>query len=127
MMGPRESQVVQGSLRSALEHGLAHELLDAAELRKKYPLFCVPHDTVALFEPTAGFVWCERSVGAHLKVANQSGADLHFEERVLRWKLAGSGDAVEVETSKGRYSAGQLVITPGPWAPQLLAGLGSSR
>ena len=33
MMGRPDSRVVSGSLRSAREHGLAHEILDAAEIQ----------------------------------------------------------------------------------------------
>jgi sarcosine oxidase len=42
-------------------------------------------------------------------------------ERVIAWAV--EGDGIEVKTDRGRYSAGSLVITPGPWAPQVLADL----
>src|SRR5579859_7759699 len=38
MIGRPESATVAGSLASAREHGLRHEILDAAELRRRYPI-----------------------------------------------------------------------------------------
>ncbi len=123
MMGPRDSAVVAGSLRSALDHGLPHELLVAADIRRRFPQFRISNDTVALLEQTGGLVWCERTVAAHLNAAAGAGAELHFEEPVLRWE-GHSGGGVSVTTTRGNYHANQLVITPGPWAPQVLADLG---
>src|SRR6187399_2213378 len=36
MMGRENSATVQGSLRSARQHGLYHELLDAKEIKRRY-------------------------------------------------------------------------------------------
>ena len=122
MMGTADSAVVAGSLRSALEHGLPHEMLDAAEIRRRYPAFNLSGEAVGLFEGTAGFVRCEDAVQAHLDAAVIAGATLHFNESVVSWKA--EKDHVTVTTGKGTYTAARLVLTPGPWAPALLAELG---
>jgi sarcosine oxidase len=122
MMGAPDSEVVQGSLRSAQEHGLDHETLDTAGIRRRFPQFKVPEGTVALFEAAAGLVFCESAVQAHLEAARHHGAELRFHERVVSWK--NSPEGVEVVTSRGRYSAARLVVTPGPWAPEVLRELG---
>lgn len=124
MLGPADSAVVTGSLYSARQHGLAHELLDASAIRRRFPPFQIRDDTVGLFEPTAGLVWCERSVAAHLESAARAGAELHFNEPAWQWSASATGDGVRVETARGRYEAGRLVLSPGPWAPRLLADLG---
>src|SRR5882672_10161693 len=36
-MGPPEGELVPGALRSAQEHRLPHEVLDAKELRRRFP------------------------------------------------------------------------------------------
>jgi sarcosine oxidase len=122
MIGRRESGLVSGSVRSAGEYGLPYELLDADELRRRFPAFDPPPETVALYEKRAGFVRPEESVRAHLELAAVRGAELRFEEPVTGWEASESG--VRVETGRGAYEAGRLVICPGPWAPQLLDGLG---
>jgi len=50
MLGAADSLTVAGSLRSAREWGLAHELLDAAEVRRRFPTLAPAADTVALYE-----------------------------------------------------------------------------
>jgi len=121
MMGPPNSAVVAGSIRSAREHGLAHEILDAREIRKRFPAFRPEPNTVALHENKAGFIRCEDSVQAHLDRASHLGAVLHFEERVVAWEPC--GDRVRVRIAKDKYEAGQLVIAPGPWASEILRDL----
>lgn len=121
MLGMRESAVVSGSLRSAREHGLAHELLDAADIRRRFPPFAPEPDTVALFEKGAGFVRPEEAVRAHLTLATKSGATLQFEEPVVKWEA--TEGRVRITTSRGTYEAGQLVICAGPWLNKVVADL----
>jgi sarcosine oxidase len=122
MMGRREDELVSGSVESAVEYGLPYELLDAGEIKARFPPFSPDPETVALYEERAGFVRPEESVKAHLDRAASLGADLRFEEPVLSWE-APEGQ-VRVETPEGVYEAERLVISPGSWAPQLLADLG---
>ncbi|MFI7543869.1 N-methyl-L-tryptophan oxidase [Actinoplanes sp. NPDC049599] len=123
MVGRPESLTVSGSLLSAERWGLEHEMLGADDLRKRFPTLNPRPDEVALFEAKAGFVRPEATVSAQLTLAERAGAELHFEEPMTGWAPA-AGGGVRVETGAGSYTAGQLVITPGPWAPQLLADLG---
>jgi len=122
MMGQPSSAVVTGSLRSARLHGLPHEELTAADIRRRFPAFHPPAGTVALYERAAGFVRTEAAVQAHLDRAAALGAELHFEEPALAWEE--TADGVRVRTARGTYEAERLVICPGPWAPRVLANLG---
>lgn len=121
MLGRKDSAVVAGSRRSATEHGLPHELLDAREIHRRFPPFQPEPDTVALFERNAGFLRVEECVRAHLQLAAARGAELKYEIEVLAW--AADDNNVRVETSAGTYEARQLVISAGPWAGELLADL----
>ncbi|BAL91868.1 putative FAD-dependent oxidoreductase [Actinoplanes missouriensis 431] len=123
MVGRPESRTVSGALRSARQWGLEHELLDAAELRRRFPTMAPAPDEVALYEAKAGFVRPERTVLAQLDLAERHGADLRFHEPMESWQ-PDTGGGVRVRTAAGEHTAGQLVITPGPWAPRLLADLG---
>lgn len=120
MIGTPESPVVAGSLHSAQEHNLDYELLDAQEIHRRYPPLTPASDIVALYEHKAGFLSPEETVLAHLDRATHLGADLRFEEPVVQWEAASSGDRVEVTTTKAMYTATRLVITAGPWTPQML-------
>ena len=122
MIGRPETAVVSGSIRSARQYGLGHEILDAAEIRRRYPVLAPRPDEIALFERKAGFLRPEAAVQAHLDGATLHGAELHFGERVIAWEQSGS--RVRVRTNQGEYEAAHVVISPGPWAPAVLAELG---
>ena len=121
-LGREDSLTVAGSLRASREWDLPHELLSAAEVNARFPTFTLAGDEVGLYEAKAGFVRPERTVSAHLALAQQAGAELHFTEPVERWESTAGG--VRVTTAAGTYEADRLVIAPGAWAPQLLADLG---
>jgi sarcosine oxidase len=118
MIGAPDSDVVSGSLRSAREHGLAHELLDAAEIRRRFPAFTPAPGVVAFHETRAGVLRPEAAIHAHLDRARSGGADLRFDQRVIDWQSRPSG-GVEVQTATDRYEADRLVIAPGAWAPEM--------
>lgn len=117
-VGPRDGELVGGSLRSAREHGLEHELLDPAALHARLPLFQFDADWWGLAEATAGYLLPEKAIAAHLALAERHGADLRFEERVRSWERDGEG--VRVTTDRGSYGAAKLVIAAGAWNPRLL-------
>ncbi|WP_394435641.1 N-methyl-L-tryptophan oxidase [Streptomyces sp. SGAir0957] len=123
MVGRPGSRTVEGSLRSAEQWNLPHEMLDAGEIRRRFPTLTPDDDEVALFERKAGLVRPEHTVAAHLQLAARAGADLRFEEPMTRWEPC-AGGGVRVHTAEGTYTAGQLVICPGAWAPRLLTDLG---
>jgi len=118
-IGDPDSVIFTGSLEAALVHGLPHEVLDAAEIRARFPTMGPADHAVGLYEPNAGYVRPEETVLANVELARRHGASLHFEEPVTSWTTT-PGGGVEVVTSKGRYGADRLVLTPGAWAPQLL-------
>ncbi len=123
MLGSADSEVVTGSIHSAQTYGLAHEILSTEDIRKRFSPFSPAAGTLALYEKEAGIIRPEESVGAHLEQAAARGAELHFEEPVVRWEAAPSGDGVRVATDRATYAAERLVIAPGAWAPSVLTDL----
>ena len=112
MVGRADSRTVAGSLRSAQEWGLPHELLDAAEIRRRFPTMTPAPDEVALYERGAGLVIPEESVAAHLALASGSGAELHFGEPVTGWQATGGG-GVRVSTAAATYPRASWWPAPG--------------
>jgi sarcosine oxidase len=121
-IGRPESDFVGGALASARRHGLPYEELTAPEVTARFLGFRPTEDLVAVYEPNAGILDPEACVGAHLDLAARHGTELRHGEPARRWDADGAG--VRVETERGVYHAGRLVIAAGPWAGELLAGLG---
>lgn len=122
-IGPPDCLTVAGSLRASRQWDLPHELLDGRAVAARFPNFSPAPGDVALYEDKAGFARPEMTVQAHVDLAELAGADLHFGEPVIEWSETSRG-GVKVTTERGSYTAGQLVICPGAWAPQLLAEFG---
>ena len=120
-VGPPDGQVVYGVLEAARLHGLTVESLPAEGVVERFPGFRVPEGAVGVFEPAAGYLRVERCVVAHLEAAKRYGAELRYGVTARSWRT--EGGAVRVMTDRGEFSAAKLVITAGPWAPQLLADL----
>ncbi|MBC5806609.1 MAG: N-methyl-L-tryptophan oxidase [Candidatus Eremiobacter antarcticus] len=123
MVGTAEGELVRGSLRSAREHGLEHELLDAAELRKRFPATTPRAEEVGVFERPAGILFPEECVRAHLLAASAAGADLRFETPVTCWQRT-AGGGVRVDTAAGdTIEARSAVVCGGAWLAKLVPGL----
>ena len=121
-LGREDALTFAGSLRASQQWDLPHEVLSAADVRRRFPTFTPAADELALYEAKAGFARPEATVSAHLLLAERAGAQLQFDEPVLRWESTARG--VRVTTASATYEADQLVVAPGAWAPQLLADLG---
>lgn len=121
-LGRPEGQLVGGSLQAARQHGLAHEVLDAAAVEQRFGAFRVPEHFAVMYEPEAGFVLAERAVATFADRALRHGAELHGREPVRSWQADRNG--VRVVTDRGTYQAGHVVFTAGAWTGPLVRQLG---
>ena len=120
MVGPPDGAVVAGSLASARQHHVAHEVLDAVEVRRRFP-FAPDDGMIGLLEQRAGVLFPESCIDAALQTARQDGAAIHANEPVQAWSADGAG--VAVQTSQGTYRADRLVISAGAWLTTLVPDL----
>ena len=120
-MGRPDGELVTGSLASARTHGLEHQVLESAELRRRFPVFNIDPDWIGVLDSQAGWLAPERCVETHLRQAERHGATLRFAEPIERWEPDGEG--VRVTSSQGSYRARRLVIAAGSWLPRLLPQL----
>jgi sarcosine oxidase len=119
--GPAGGPVFEGALRSSELHGLPHEVMDGAELHRRFPGYRLPREIRCLYQPEGGFLLPERCNVAHVVLGQNHGAEVHCREPVGAWGAAGG--RVWVRTTRGRYEAGRLVICAGPWASRLVPEL----
>ena len=108
---------------AALEEcGVTYEMLDPAEVRRRFPSVSLPGDAPALFQPDSGVVDAEGAVGAFVSSARSHGAEARERVRVDKIEV---GDTAIAVTSEGdKIEADVAVVTAGGWASSLLATAG---
>ncbi len=121
MIGLPDSAVITGTLASVREHTLAHEVLDADELRRRYPQHRLDPDEVAVFEEQAGFLRPEASVRAAVSRAEALGAIVKRETVVER--IEPDRDGVRVTAGGRTYHARHAIVSVGSWLGGLLPDL----
>lgn len=120
-LGAATGELVRRTVAAARAHSIPFELLQPADIRRRFtPITPLPGD-VGVLEPHAGYLLPEECIRAHLNLAARAGAELHFEEKSIAWSAHQGG--IELRTHRGTYKAGHLVIAAGPWANEALAGV----
>jgi sarcosine oxidase len=108
----------ENTLAAARRFAIEHEMLAARDLRQLFPQFNVSDNEVGYYEPGAGYLRPEACVRAQLALAEEHGARLHRNERVLQ--ITDEGGAVSVRTDAAEYRARQVVLAAGAWLPEFL-------
>jgi sarcosine oxidase len=121
MIGPPSSEVVSGTLHSVRAHNLAHDVLSAAEMRRRYPQHVLGGEEIAVLEEPAGVLRPERAVRAMAARATALGARVVPGTAVER--LTVNRDDVTVVAGGTEYSAARALVTVGPWLPSFLPDL----
>jgi glycine/D-amino acid oxidase-like deaminating enzyme len=83
MLGSPESYVVAGARHSAELHGLPHEIIDAAEVRRRYPAFHPAAHEIGVVEPRAGMLAPELAITTFMDCALEHQGD-HHERHLFR-------------------------------------------
>jgi sarcosine oxidase len=117
--GYRGAPLVQGSVRSAIEHNLPHELLTPRQVRARFPAFSLPEDWDCVFQRDGGVLRPERVIQLFLAAAQGLGAHLRFKSAVR--SVQPVADHVEVRLECGEViESGSVVLACGAWISELL-------
>ena len=107
------------TLGLAQTYGIAHEVLDATQIRQRFPQFAqVTDNAIGYYEPEGGFVRPERCIDVQLRLAEQHGATLYKGETVT--DIRSDAHGVTVTTDQRTLQADKLVVSAGNWAGGLL-------
>lgn len=119
--GSRDDRTIAGIRKSAELYNIPIEHYDRAASANRWPMFRLPSDFEAILESDAGFVTPELAVGAFVREAERLGGTVLRDTVVSSWTP--EEGHVQVETSKGTFTAEKLVFTAGAWTSQLVPKL----
>jgi len=113
-IGPGSSRVVAGSIETARQGEIEHEVWDASQIRKNFPAFKAHDEAQAVYEPGA---YAISACDARLTMLNEAvrhGATAVFGDGITTIEDYGAG--LRLKTKSGRYyTTGTVIITTGPW------------
>ena len=119
-LGPRSGAIPLGGYADAMRIcNVPFDVLDAGEIRKRFPAFTVADDIWALYQGETGIVAAERATAAHQRAARDFGATLIDATAVDA--ITTSGGEVVVTAGGCRFRAKSLVVAAGPWTNAALA------
>lgn len=100
--------------------GVPFELLDAPEIRRRWPQWRIGDDVSAMWQSQGGLADPFKGNAAHRRLAVGHGATLRERAPVSAIRDAGGGD-LEVVTSDATYRTGRVVLAADAWTNDLLA------
>lgn len=113
-----EGDFVAMSARIASKYGIAHEILDAAQIARRFPLLTPQDSDRAYFEPESGVLRPERCIQTQLELALADQAEIRTCEAVVDYRADANG--VTVRTDKDSYRADKAILCAGAWMSELL-------
>jgi sarcosine oxidase len=108
-------------LRAGRERGLAFEVVDGDEARRRLPHQLIRDGDVALFDPEGGYVRSERAVFAAITEAQRHGATFLGDRQVLG--LDRHAEGWSVRTGQEEVRAPRVLVATGTGAGPLCAAL----
>ena len=122
MVGPREGELLSGTMASAREHELEHEMLDAAAASTRWPQHVLTGDDRVLFDPAAGVLRPEACITAALARARALGATTRTSTRVEA--IENDGDSTLLRLDDGdALRTRRCIVAAGPWTGMVLPEL----
>ncbi|HTD03294.1 N-methyl-L-tryptophan oxidase [Undibacterium sp.] len=131
-MGHPSTGIVKGSRNTAEAGAIAYEVLDTAQIRRRFPAFRVPDDMEAIYEPGAYIIMANKVRLQMIDLAIQSGAETRFGRTVQKIEKCGESILLTMTNNDEKFRARSVVITTGPWMahdllPELSNHLSSNR
>jgi sarcosine oxidase len=108
-----------GSMRDV---GIDFEMLSAAEIASRFPVFAVPDGTLGLYQSRGAIVPAARGTLAMQRLATAAGARLLGSTPVR--SVTDHGSHLSVVAGDTAYTCGGVVVCADAWTNRVLAGLG---
>ncbi len=116
---PGRTGFIRRSLAAAERYGIPHEILDADEIRRRFPNLAPEDSEIGYYEPGGGYLVPENCVAAQLDRAEKLGATMQLGQTVTGIDASPSGASIRLADGSTLF-AGEVIVSAGPWAPGLL-------
>lgn len=113
---------IEGYVRLFTEFGVDYELLDTADVTKRWPQFRLTGGERALYQRDSGIVDARRANAVHAALARGRGAHIVEDTPVRSIRPTPAG--VVVHTDEETYLADRVVVAADAWTNRLLADCG---
>lgn len=120
MIGGADTRFLDNVRASIADHDIAHEELDAADMRRRFPQHRLRDGEVAVLDHESGFVLPELAVTLAADAAERHGATVVRHERVTR--VEPDADGVTVVLGDRSIRVRTAVVAAGAWTNTLLPG-----
>ena len=118
-IGHQDSRLVAGSVKTAREGNIEHEIWTGSDIRNNFPAFNISHQMSGVFEPGAYAISASNARSSMLNQAVQSGSMTVFGDCVVA--LENHNQGVRVKTIRGQvHTAKSVIVTIGPWMARSL-------
>ena len=108
------------------EVGVRYEVIDADEIRRRWPVIDVTDITVALWEQDAGVVRARRAIESVARVFQHEGGEVKIARAAMGPVSDRQLGALQLEPDES-LSAGTYVFALGPWFPKAFPELMGER
>jgi sarcosine oxidase len=113
---------VENMQAAAQKYAIPHELFHSgADIRRRFPQFAARDVEKGFLDRWGGYLFPEACIRAQLQLAQQHGARLVTNTKVATFEASAKGARVE-SGSGDLFEADHLLITAGPWLPDLIGG-----
>lgn len=120
---PAHAAISLDPYRSSLSaHNVPYEMLDAAEIMRRWPQWRLTEDVRGLYQVQGGIAPAARCNAAHQRLARLHGATLLERTPVLAVRTIGT--EVEIVTDAGAFRCERLIIAADAWSNELLQAFG---
>ncbi len=108
------------------EVGVRYEVLDADEVKRRWPVIDLTDITIALWEQDAGVVRARRAIESVATVFQHAGGEIEIARAAMGPATGRQLDALSLRPGDN-FSAGTYVFALGPWYPKAFPELMGNR
>ncbi|MEO7122359.1 MAG: N-methyl-L-tryptophan oxidase [Lacisediminihabitans sp.] len=117
-IGSPDGSYIPELLESIRRTGAPHQILDQAQMARRYPQHNLRDGECAVFDPEAGFLRTDRAVLSALDVAQSNGATVMRHTPIDEIREVSDGVVVSSGTSSWTFD--RVIVAGGGWSTSLL-------